>query len=439
MKKINNIKVFILIIMIIGILLITFNIKFLQTTITNVKIMIYGEPINLETGEINNQFFDINESGQEAEKTTKGINDAIDYASKNNINYIKLKKGTYEVIGYNNSHYRGISLKSNIHMDLNGSTIIQKTNAEVGYANITLYNVENVKISNGILIGDKESHDYSQIESTHEAGFGVSISAGTNIEIENLQIYNMTGDGIFIWGINEGEKSPDGVIIKNCNIHDCRRQGISILCGKNISIYDNEIHDISGTDPQAAIDLESVSKKEEIDNVYIERNKFYNLNTNLAVLFVGFINNASLKENEINGDLLIYDAKEKLEITNNTISNGNVKLLSDYTNINAGHNLNEVYINNNTLNNAGMTLRKIMDLKVFNNQIINGNIEVISSNADVENNVISNNMAQLEYALVFSNMSGHTERYVATIKNNITNGNFNEVEKVDINYYTVTR
>ena len=77
----------------------------------NIKVLMYGEPIDLETGIVNNKFFYI-----DTNDAAKGINDAIEYASKNNIQYIKLEKNIYNI---NSSIY----LKSNLHLDLNGSTI----------------------------------------------------------------------------------------------------------------------------------------------------------------------------------------------------------------------------------------------------------------------------------------------------------------------------
>ena len=51
--------------------------------------LLYGEPIELSTGMINNQYFGISSEGKNATQTTKGINNAVEYANKNNIEYIK--------------------------------------------------------------------------------------------------------------------------------------------------------------------------------------------------------------------------------------------------------------------------------------------------------------------------------------------------------------
>ena len=44
--------------------------------------------------------------------------------------------------------------------------------------------------------------------------------------------------------------------IEKCNLHHCRRQGITVGGAKNVYIRDNDIHHIAGTDPQSGIDIE---------------------------------------------------------------------------------------------------------------------------------------------------------------------------------------
>lgn len=94
----------------------------------NIRKNLYGDPINLENGLINNNFFYINKEGKNAKQTTEGINDAIKYASDNNITNIQLEKGKYLINGeVDNTTYKdtkkGIILQSNINLDLNRFTI----------------------------------------------------------------------------------------------------------------------------------------------------------------------------------------------------------------------------------------------------------------------------------------------------------------------------
>ncbi len=403
-----------------------------------INIQKYGEPIDIETGIVNNKYFNINSNGENAQKTTDGINKALKYAQNNNIKNVKLEFGKYQVIGYNNSHYRGLTMQSNTNLDLNGSTIIQEPNDKYAYANISMYGIENATITNGIIIGDTDKHIYNQENGkTHEGGYGISIIDCKNIKLTNLEIYNMTGDGINLYGANKGEKIDDDVVIENCNIHDCRRQGITIGCGENIIIQNNEIHNIRGTAPQSGIDIEGNFQSEITDKVIINNNKIYDIEGEDALLLVGFIKNVEINYNEIEKNILVYDAKESITLKNNKIKNAIVNFSNDYTNMRVGHNIKNLNFTENYLENSSLRLSKVWGVEIKKNNIINGNIENISSSSKIYNNQLENEKENIDVAINLSNISGHTEKYTASIKDNIINGNYKEQIKIDENFYTI--
>ena len=250
--------------------------------ITDIKIARYGEPINLETSTINNEFFGISDDFSNARKTTEGINEAIKYASRNNIEYIKLEKGNYMIMPNKSENgKKGIILYSNITLDFNGSTIKAETNNASNYSMITISDVENVNLINGIMVGDKNTHEYDE-NSTHEWGMGITIKSAKNIVIKNLHISDMTGDGIYV-SKNTQNINSTNIQISNCNIYNCRRQGITIISADGVIIKENEIHDINGTNPQAAIDLESNLEEERIENIEICNNNMYNFGNIYAI------------------------------------------------------------------------------------------------------------------------------------------------------------
>ncbi|PET98189.1 hypothetical protein CN941_00180 [Bacillus cereus] len=81
---------------------------------------------------------------------------------------------------------------------------------------------------------------------------------------------------------------PQYTYIEKCNLHDCRRQGISICGAKNVYIRDNNIHHIVGTNPQSGIDIEDGYDLNQY--IYIERNNFHdNKNYNIIVVNGKFI------------------------------------------------------------------------------------------------------------------------------------------------------
>lgn len=250
----------------------------------------YGVPIDFDTGLINNDYFQINNENNNAKSTTEGINKALKYASKHNIGYVKLEYGQYLIDGVRSktNEKSGIIMPSNITLDLNGSTINQIENDSQYYSMITIYEQQNIRVTNGILNGDKEKHDYSQT-GTHEFGYGVSIQSGINIQVYNLQINNMTGDGIFISDLpkNDGEQKiiSKNVTISNCYINECRRQGISIISGIDVKIENNQIVNIGGTNPGALIDLENNNDgTQKIDDIYISNNILKALPNKIAIM-----------------------------------------------------------------------------------------------------------------------------------------------------------
>ena len=293
------------------------------------KIQKYGEPIS-EDGTINNEYFAIDLNEQNAEKITEGINKAIEYANKNSIKYLKLEKGVYLIDGVSNivnanetDTKKGIILKSNLTFDLNGATLKQIANDKVNYAIISITDVENVKLINGKIEGDKNEHDYSK-ESTHEWGFGVDIRGSERIEIENLEISDCTGDGIIATDYKNRIKSSKDIRIKNTTIHDCRRNGISIISAIGVEISENEIYHINGTAPQSAIILESWDSKQIIDEVNICNNKIYQ--NGIGIDIQTQAQNVNIYENDCSNNILVLNSYGICKIYDNEINDAELQV-----------------------------------------------------------------------------------------------------------------
>lgn len=201
---------------------------FLITKIENVehinqtRVQMYGSTID-EEGVINNSYFLIDSSGKK--ETSSNLNKAIEYVMKNNVKNVKLEKGIYKINGVYTDPYQvgGVKLKSNLEFDLNGSVIIQEDCKDIRYSIIGINEVENVTVKNGIIVGDKEKHDYNSKQSTHEWGFGIEIKSSENIKLSNLEIYNTTGDGIIVTSLYGEYLVSNKIDIQNLKIHNCRR------------------------------------------------------------------------------------------------------------------------------------------------------------------------------------------------------------------------
>ena len=314
--------------------------------------------------------------------------------------YLKLEKGIYLIDGIGNIYQeKGIIISSNITFDLNSSTLKHVKNDQIRYTVISVYNVQNVTIMNGIIEGDKVEHNYNNINSTHEWGYAIEVCSSKNIKLTNLEIKNTTGDGIIITQQNgENTRECEEILIENCNIHECRRQGISIICGKNIKIRENEIHDIEGTNPQSAIDLEPNNNEEEINNIEIYDNKLYNLGGSFAICMRKNINQIKITNNEINGNISIRNSNDYVYIANNEFDNGQIYIDLEEN----GFDLNKVIIKSNLLENSSVYARECKDVIVENNNITNKFMQFYSCNVAIyKNNFIRDENATLEYCCLY--------------------------------------
>lgn len=283
-----------------------------------------------------------------------------------------------------------------------------------------LNNIENVTLKNAIIVGDSQTHQFIG-NSTHEWGFGVYIISGKNITVENLQIQNCTGDGILI----DGKESRD-INILNCNIFDCRRQGISITCGENIKIFDNEIHDINGTNPQSGIYLEAYQENQIINNVEIRNNKIYNSNVDLAIIVDRGTYNVDITENIVDGSIGVNCAHEKAIISNNKVRNGMINVYESDNKVQYGNRVNYVEICDNEIENSDIILSRIKKSAIYGNYIKDGTIQLDSTYAAIYNNKIENTKEKSKkYAYRYT--ASVEENYIIYSVNNEEKGNFETI------------
>lgn len=122
-----------------------------------------------------------------------GINNAIVWASQQGYNEFVLPKGIYLI-----SETQGIELQSFMTLNLGGSTLRVRNNGAIGYSIVQITQGQKFcRITNGIIEGDRDYHDYTTISSTHEFGAGIMLSyGGSYISVDNLEIRKCTGDGV---------------------------------------------------------------------------------------------------------------------------------------------------------------------------------------------------------------------------------------------------
>lgn len=241
----------------------------------------YTVPEGVEWYTVENERFGIDSTGGNARATTDGINAALIWAQQQGYAYIRFDKGIYLIQCNWQNRYKapsdGILVPSGLTLDLGDSEFVIEPNSYPEYTIFGVVNQSDVTILGGTLAGDKDRHVYapSQSSPSHEFGFGICVSASSNVLIQGVTIRGMTGDGIILEGsympVAEGGRVSSQVRILGCNISGCRRQGISVIGAADSEIAYNSISFIKGTNPQFGIDVEP-DLDYIVDNLEIHHN-----------------------------------------------------------------------------------------------------------------------------------------------------------------------
>ncbi|EEK77899.1 right-handed parallel beta-helix repeat-containing protein [Bacillus cereus] len=183
---------------------------------------------------------------------------------------------------------------------------IEKCNKMIFVIDITSSPLSDEQISK--ISAKVDSQNY-----THEWGQGIEILGSHQIEVENIEISDCTGDAISTswlqYKLNPSEYTQEDmgshIYIYNCNIHHCRRQGITLGASNDTYIYKNQIHHIgknddgvtsdfrSGIAPMFGIDIESMVGETNIPYKFP-----YYKQDGLEVNFRLFIFNNYIHDNE---------------------------------------------------------------------------------------------------------------------------------------------
>ena len=150
---------------------------------------------------------------------------------------------------------KAIYLRSHtrILMDSNATLEVIPTTSS-HYWIFKVFNVNNVRIVGGNLVGDRINHKGT----TGEWGFGIDIQNAQHVVVKDVKLSNFWGDGIWIGATGTGStaKLSDYVAITNVVSSNNRRQGLSIGPATHVYISGSTFKDTNGTLPQAGLDIE---------------------------------------------------------------------------------------------------------------------------------------------------------------------------------------
>jgi hypothetical protein len=398
-------------------------------------------------GTLNNEFWGIvPNSSVDAQKNSERFTAALDWCHENGYHAVKVAQDTYYVEGDNSAWYRpsspyAIFIPSDTELDLNGATFIHVDNDRPSYMLFAIYQSQNVRLYNGILVGDNATHPQNtEGFLSHEFGFGVDIRGSSNVVIDDLEIYGMTGDAVIISGDDIVYGAPVGgpseqVTITKCRIHDCRRQGISVIGGNEIWIQDNEIYNISGYMPMSGIDLEG-----EVDwpvsNIHIVNNRIYATQT-ANIIVNRQSQNIDIRGNDLTG-IVGFAYGDTITIANNTINDGGIYCIDVTVPLEAPTN---IIIEDNTLTSSEIRMHVLRWVVIRNNTLTDGSINLMFANGAIYDNTIinTNPVAMPSAILVYSDSdAGRNKVFKAYVCDNIIMGSFqNPVAASGSTYVTV--
>lgn len=185
------------------------------------------------------------------------LKDVLALANPKMRNTITIEKGNYKVKANKNKD-ACLTLCGNTELILNG--VIQIIPNEYPRYDIIRANGRDISIrGNGMIVGDKHTH----LGSTGEWGMGIRFHEAMNASVSGLTIKDCWGDCIYVGG------NSKNVLIEKCILDHGRRQGISVTKADGVTIKDCKISNVSGTNPQYAIDLEP-NANDTVKNILIE-------------------------------------------------------------------------------------------------------------------------------------------------------------------------
>jgi len=159
-----------------------------------------------------------------------------------------------------------VRLHSNITLRLSsGATLKAIPSSAENYAVVMAYEATNIAVTGGSIVGERDGH----AGDSGEWGMGIEVVGSTGVRIADISISECWGDGIYI-GSTDGQACCEDVVIENFTVNHNRRNGISIISARNLTLRNGSVSNTQGTPPQSGIDLEPNDAAEFMLDVLIE-------------------------------------------------------------------------------------------------------------------------------------------------------------------------
>ena len=166
---------------------------------------------------------------------------------------------------------KGLDLRRNSHVRFApGASIKLLPHDTSSYSMFRIWDVDNVLVENAVLDGSKELNAAKPALRENGHGMGFSIAGSTEVTLISPKTVGCWGDGIYIANSYEVPfKYSSNIRVVKHHADRCRRQGVSIISGRNIVFERPLWENIGGTQPEAGLDAEPNSNADILENIRI--------------------------------------------------------------------------------------------------------------------------------------------------------------------------
>ncbi|WP_284321727.1 right-handed parallel beta-helix repeat-containing protein [Dyella acidisoli] len=150
---------------------------------------------------------------------------------------------------------KAINLRSHVRLSMDSAAYLKAIpNSSDRYWVIKAWNVNNVEIAGGNVVGERTQHQgtYGQW------GYCINISGATDVYVHDISLSNSWGDGILVGATGSGSTAvlSYSVTLNNVKSNNNRRQGLTIAPATQVYVVNGSFTGSNGISPQAGIDIE---------------------------------------------------------------------------------------------------------------------------------------------------------------------------------------
>ena len=171
---------------------------------------------------------------------------------------VRLRRGAVYRVDTNRNpswaRFGGLRMRPGVTLDLNGAELRALPSALPQGAVVQAARADGWSIVGpGRIVGERDVHRGRD----GEWGMGIAAFSARGWTVgPAVEVSNCWGDGIYVGSDGRPGTFCEAFTIDGVGVSDCRRNGISVVAGRNGQIRDVRIRNVGGTSPEGGIDLE---------------------------------------------------------------------------------------------------------------------------------------------------------------------------------------